>query len=271
MRKIMICVAPVSAKEHDINPLAIAEDVYASYLEGAAIVHLHVRDIWGRLTDDLSVLETTVREIKKRCDIIIEISTGGVSDLTIKQRVAPCRPGWVDMNSLNIGSVNLGEAVYQNSPADVRYCLQEIRKNRKIPDTELFEVGMAATLRGLSDCYGMPKPMLVSLVVGHPGEMPATEAGLNHLIQGMYDNFKEGEFIWNFTQAYRKDWKLLEKALKLGAGGIRIGFEDSDYLRPDTRVNSNAPLVAKVAKIIRNQGMDIMGIQECRHILGITG
>ena len=114
MKKIMISVAPVAATDILINPRAIARDVYECYKNGASMVHLHCRDLNGNLTPDLSLLEETVAYIREMCDIVVEISTGGVSNLTIEERVQPCYPSWVEANSLNVGSVNLGTSVYQN-------------------------------------------------------------------------------------------------------------------------------------------------------------
>ena len=56
----------------------------------------------GNLTPDLSLLEETVAYIREMCDIVVEISTGGVSNLTIEERVQPCYPSWVEANSLNV-------------------------------------------------------------------------------------------------------------------------------------------------------------------------
>ena len=47
MKKIMISVAPVAATDILINPRAIARDVYECYKHGAAMVHLHCRDLNG--------------------------------------------------------------------------------------------------------------------------------------------------------------------------------------------------------------------------------
>lgn len=52
------------------------------------------RDLNGNLTPDLSLLEETVAYIREMCDIVVEISTGGVSNLTIEERVQPCYPSW---------------------------------------------------------------------------------------------------------------------------------------------------------------------------------
>ena len=95
MKKIMISVAPVAATDILINPRAIARDVYECYKNGASMVHLHCRDLNGNLTPDLSLLEETVAYIREMCDIVVEISTGGVSNLTIEERVQQpeCRRG----------------------------------------------------------------------------------------------------------------------------------------------------------------------------------
>ena len=84
MKKVMISVAPVAATDPLINPRAIARDVIECWKNGAAMVHLHVRDLCGRLTPDLSLLEETVDYIRAESDIIVEVSTGGVSGLTIE-------------------------------------------------------------------------------------------------------------------------------------------------------------------------------------------
>lgn len=269
MRKIMISVAPVAATDPLINPRAIARDVYDCYKNGASMVHLHCRDLNGNLTPDLSLLEETVRYIRQDSDIVVEISTGGVSDLSIEQRCQPCYPDWVECNSLNVGSVNLGEAVYQNPIRDVRYCVQKILENKKVPETELFEVGMASTLRELDEMFHIPRPLLIALVFGHPGEMPATVAGLNHMIEGLYDNFRREDVLWGYTEAHRTDWEMVKVALDKGATSVRIGFEDSDYLQPGVRVDTNAQLIAQAADIIKSKGMLPMTPAEVRTMLGI--
>ncbi|MEG1720184.1 MAG: 3-keto-5-aminohexanoate cleavage protein, partial [Pseudoflavonifractor sp.] len=45
MKKVMISVAPVAATDALINPRAIARDVTDCYRNGAAMVHLHARDV----------------------------------------------------------------------------------------------------------------------------------------------------------------------------------------------------------------------------------
>lgn len=269
MRKVMISVAPVSATDTYIDPKKIADDVYECYKAGASMVHLHVRDRQGRLTPNLDLLEETVMLIKEKCDIVIEISTGGVSNLTIEERCAPCYPDYVEANSLNVGSVNLGSAVYQNPIEDVRYCVEKIIENDKRPEIEVFELGMINTVKELDDEYHFVKPILFALVFGHGGEMPATPSALKHMKEYLYECFDEESVKWGYTQAHRKDWDMMRLALKEGASSIRIGFEDSDYISPNVRVDNNAELIKKAVELVKEEGCAPMSPEEVRRMMNI--
>ena len=270
MKKIMLSVAPVAATDILINPRAIARDVYECYQNGAAMVHLHCRDLNGRLTPDLSLLEETVDYIRELCDIVVEISTGGVSELTIEERCQPCYPAWVEANSLNVGSVNLGTAVYQNPIRDVEYCVQRILENKKVPEIEVFELGMIHTVRELDDKFHFASPILFALVFGHGGEMPATVPALRHMIDALGESFPgRDDIIWGYTQAHREDWEMVTPALAMGASTVRIGFEDSDLIAPGVHVDNNAVLIAEAADIVKSKGMLPMTPGEARAMLGI--
>lgn len=271
MEKVIVSVAPVSAAEKQNNPQAIAQDVVACWRAGAGMVHLHCRDAGGALTPDLTHLQKTVALIREQCPIVIEISTGGVSDLTIEQRCTPCAPAWVECNSLNVGSVNLGEAVYANPIADVRYCVEQILAHQKTPEIEVFEIGMINTVRELALQYALPRPVFFALVLGHHGAMPATEPALALMLQGLRDNFPSpADTLWGITHAHREDWKLIEAALDRGAKAVRIGFEDSDCLAPGVRAAANAPMVEALVQLLHKKGMAPATPQETRAMLGIA-
>ncbi len=270
MDKVILCVAPVSAEPHEINPEEIAEDVYDCYQKGASMVHLHVRDKNAGLTEDLSLLKETVDRIRDKCDIIVEISTGGVSNLTIEQRCKPCYADFTEAVSLNVGSVNLGKNVYQNPIDDVRFCVQELLRCGKFPETELFELGMVHTLAGLYKEFEFPKTMLLALVFGHEGELPATPEALKHMVSYVKECFPDKEkLIWGYTHAHRKDFEMMRYALEYGAGSLRVGFEDSDYIENGVRVVSNGPIVERAAEIIRECGKSVATAGEARAILEI--
>ena len=241
--KVLVNVAPVSAEDKVIIPEKIAEDVYKCYKAGAAMVHLHVRDREGRLTPG---------------------STGGVSDLNIRERCAPLYSELVEACSLNVGSTNLGKAVYCNPIDDVEYCIREILKQKKTPEVETFEIGHTWTMARLMEKYDFADPVLFSVVLGHEGEAPATPQALAAMIQMIPSNA-----VWGITQAHRKDFSLLAGALGMGARTVRIGFEDSNYLDTQTQVTSNAPLVEKTVKLLRAMDKEPMLPDEARELFRI--
>lgn len=271
MDKVILSVAPVSAAPHKIIPSEIADDVFECYKQGAAMVHLHVRDENAALTPDTSLVAETVRLIREKCDIIVEISTGGVSNLTIKERCAPIYEPFTEAVSLNVGSVNLGKSVYQNPIDDVKYCVKELIAHGKFPETELFELGMVHTMAKLAEEFDFPTPILFALVFGHEGELPATENALKHMVSYVKECFEgRNDIIWGYTQANRKDWDMMRYALNYGAGSLRVGFEDSDHLDPETKVAKNSIIVKKAAELVRECGKEPATAKEARRILKIS-
>lgn len=229
------------------------------------MVHLHVRDREGNLTPDMTLLEETLRLIRKDSDIIIEVSTGGVSNLNIKERCMPLYSDLVEACSLNVGSTNLGKAVYANPIDDVEYCVQEILKQKKTPEVETFEIGHSWTMKKLMEKYQFVEPVLFSIVLGHEGEAPATPQALATMIQMIPE-----KAVWGITHANRTDFSLLAGALGMGAKTVRIGFEDSRHLDENTVVDSNALLVEKTVKLIHAMDKEIMTPAEAREYFKIN-
>ena len=270
MKNIIISVAPVPADETFIEPRKIADDVIACSRAGAGMVHLHVRDRNGRLTTDLTLLEETVRYIRSECDIVIQVSTGGVSKLTIQERCTPVFADWVESNSLNVGSVNLGDHVYINPIKEVKYCVEQILNNRKTPEIEVFEIGMIKTAMDLSMKYEFTDPILFNIVLGHIGAAPATVRTLKSMLEALDEFFPEKErTLWGITHAHRTDFQLLKAALDLGASTVRIGFEDSRYLSRKTVADTNLQLVEAAADLVKELGMRPASPEEIRVMLNI--
>lgn len=265
--KIIVSVAAVAATDTNINPRKIADDVIACAKAGAAMVHLHVRDYNGQLTDDLSVIKETIDMIKAESDIIIQISTGGVSNMTIEQRCAPLTLKEVEATSLNVGSVNLGKAVYCNPIDDVKYCVGRILEADITPEVEVFELGMIHTTEKLRKEFSFKSPLLYAVVLGHEGEAPGEPKALSAMVNYLPEN---KDTIWGITHANRRNFGLIAQALGMGASVVRIGFEDSKYIDDNNMAETNLPLVEKTVALIK--AMDKMPAtpDEARKILNIA-
>ena len=75
--------------------------------------------------------------------------------------------------------------------------------------------------------------------------------------------------LWGITEAHRQHFELVKTALDLGASTVRIGFEDSNYLRPGVQVDNNAVMVAELTDILHRKGMAPMTPDEARAMLRI--
>nr|WP_122013194.1 3-keto-5-aminohexanoate cleavage protein [Maliibacterium massiliense] len=265
MRKIVLSVAPICAASTRVIPQEVAAEVDACHSAGASMVHLHVRNRQGALTPALEDFAETIADIRSRGDIVIQASTGGVSQMSIQQRCAPLALDAVETVSLNVGSVNLGEAVYQNPAADVRWCVDAIRSARKFPEVEVFELGMIESICQLHRARPIAGKLLLNIVLGHAGAAPGTVQALCAM-QG----FLPQEAIWGVTHAGRQGFDVLACAVAMGACLVRIGFEDSPYLDAGVKADGNAQIVARMAQIIRAMGHEVATPAEARAIFGIA-
>ena len=269
MRKVILSVAPVAGSDSVCQPDAVAEDILRCGRLGAAQMHIHARDPRNRLTGDTSYIRRTMELVRARSDMLIEVSTGGVSDLTIEERCRPCLEPLVELTSLNVGSVNLGRLPYINQIDDVRYCVRQTCANHKHPEGEMFEIGHIYTLRDLDEEFHLPRPLMISLVLGFQGAMPASASALRHMVAACQEAFPEGGYFWGLIQAGRQDWDLMGLALDMGAAILRVGFEDSPWLAPGQRATSNAELVEAAVRMLERHGAEPMTPAEARELLGI--
>lgn len=269
MRKIIITVAPVAAalKEGVKNPLRpeeIAAEVAACAEEGASMVHLHVRDEKGKLTGNLSNFAKTIELIKARTDIIIQGSTGGVSELTPEERCIALNDPRVEVASLNMGSVNFDEGVYINTFPEIRYWAGRMRARGVQPEMEIFEAGMVHNAFLLAEEGVLEPPFVFAFSLGFRGALPANPYSL-FFLRGLVPS---GSF-WGFIHQGMQDMSLLAAAVGMGAAFIRVGFEDGFHLAPGRVARSNAELVAQAARMIRAMGLEVATPVEARAMLGL--
>lgn len=265
MGKVIISLAPVAADSTIVDPKIVADEAIKASRCGASIVHLHVREKNGQLTDDLTCFEETINIIKSETSMIIQASTGGISEMTIQQRCAPLRCQSVEMASLNVGSVNLAGTIYKNHPNDVEWCAKEIVKNNVMPEFEVFELGMINNILELDKIIQFKRPMLFNIVLGHTG---STQANIETLIAMRH--FIPTGALWAITDYGRRDFSVIAAAIAMGANEVRIGYEDSRYLTQDQLAENNIVLVEKVKKIITSMDKEVATIPQAREILGLV-
>lgn len=262
MRKIIISLAPVEAGK-PIDKKALVKDVARSVGAGAAMCHLHCREAAGMLTADTTELWDTFDRILAETDVVLQASTGGISDMNIEERCLPLRYERVESASLNGGTTNLGEAAYINTLADIRYCAGEVYDRKIIPEIEVFDIGMIYNIRRTQTETNYRSPLLYNLVFGHRGGMQPDRQCLTAFL-----NAVPSDAMWGVTHYGRDNWEFLAAAVALGASVVRIGFEDSRYLGPGREAVSNYEEVEKLAALIRAMDLETATPKEARTILG---
>ena len=263
MKKVIISLAPIAAGT-PVHAETLAMDVKKSVLAGAAMCHLHCRKENGELTPDITYMQECFECILSKTDVLVQASTGGVSNMNIKERCNPLNYSRVESSSLNGGTTNLGDSVYINSYNDIRYCAKISYEKRIIPEVEVFDIGMIHTVEAISKEIPFRFPILYNLVFGHKGGMQASIDSLN-----AFRSFIPPTANWGVTHYGRDNWHFLAAAIAMGASVVRIGFEDSSYLNKEKHASFNYELVEKLAALIRSMDFAPATPNEARRIMGV--
>lgn len=263
-QKVIISLAPVCAGT-PVDANALALDVEKSVSLGAAMCHLHCRKPDGSLTEDISYMITCFEQILAKTDVIVQASTGGVSDMNIEQRCYPLNYDKVESASLNGGSTNLGESLYVNTFDDIRYCAKTAYEKNILPEIEVFDIGMIHNILSTKTEVSYRDPILFNLVFGHKGGMQPT---IESLIA--FRSFIPSDAKWGVTHFGRDNWHFIAAAIAMGASVVRIGFEDSAHLAPGHTAVSNYQIVEKLAELIRAMDFEPATPDEAREILQIS-
>jgi 3-keto-5-aminohexanoate cleavage enzyme len=288
--KLMIIVAPGAppselAKHPELprTPQQLADAVIEAQAAGACIAHLHVVDEAGNATFDLKCFNKTLDLIRRKCDILIEGSTGGVAELTVEQRCVALDAD-IEMASLNPGSCNHAwgkipdahivrglsgplppslAGVYINSPSDIDFWVNRMKDRGIRPTPAIFEVGFIEnTVKYIRD-GAIPAPVLFNLVMGLPGAMPCTANNLLFEVNSLPPGS-----LWQATGYQHFSLQAGAWAAMLG-GAARVGFEDYVYYEPHKLARSNAQFVERIARIAQEIGRPIATTDDARAMLQI--
>ncbi|HJA67937.1 MAG TPA: 3-keto-5-aminohexanoate cleavage protein [Candidatus Mediterraneibacter cottocaccae] len=262
-KKVIISVAPVQAGT-PVKAEILAEDVAKCMKAGASMCHLHCRKPDGSLTPDISYFSECFDQILKRTDIVVQASTGGVSDMNIEERCRPLAYNRTESASLNGGTTNLGEGVYINSFDDIRYCAKAVYEKGIIPEIEVFDIGMINNIMTTTEEVSYRNPIIFNLVFGHKGGMQPDMKSL-----AAFRSFIPAGALWGVTHFGRNNWNFLAAAVAMGASIVRIGFEDSCFLTENENAEYNWQLVEKLASLIRAMDFEPASPEEARTIMGI--
>lgn len=268
MQKLIITAALVGAEvtredtpHLPLTPKEIGEAAANAYRAGAAIAHIHVRDAEGKPSQDREIYREAIAEIRRRCNIIIQVSTGGAVGMTAEERIQPIelQP---EMATLTTGTVNFGEGVFCNPPEWIRQFARKMKHHGVRPEFEIFDTGMIpAALRLVKE--GLVEGHLhFDFVMGVPGGIPADPRHLLLLV----DQLPPGA-TWSVAGVGRHQLPLSAWAITLG-GHVRVGLEDNRYYRKG-ELATNEQLVARVSRLAAELQRPVATPDDARAMLGL--
>ena len=274
MRKIIVTVAPVchvgkpipEGCKNPLTPEEITEDVLNCYRAGARQVHLHTRDLKRHPTFELDVFSQTIHAIREHSDMIIQGSTGGLSDLSLADRCVSLNVPEVEIASLNMGSVNFGETVYINTMPDLRYWAKRQQEANVVPEMELFDLSHVECCTRLADEGVIRRPLHYNFCGGPGGSSNLSATGRN---LALLCALTEPGTSWGINHDSMKDFSILACAIGMGANAVRVGFEDSFYYAEGKLARTNAELVERLVTLIRAMGCEPATPAEAREMLEI--
>jgi 3-keto-5-aminohexanoate cleavage enzyme len=251
------------------QPDEIAASTYDCYNEGAAIAHIHARNPDGTTTGSADVFRDIHEKIRAKCNIILQDSTGGGSNLTIEQRTE-CLEAYPEMASLNMGTMvrTIGEAAgttFMNTRKDIEGFINRMKQFGVKPEMEVYSLSMFREVRNVIEKGLAEKPYVVNLILGmaYQGALEA-----DHRLLITYLDYIPPDCYFNTLGVSTIQTSLATMGMIFG-GNARVGLEDNLYYRRGELAKSNAQLVARVVRIARELGKEPATPEEARKILGL--
>ena len=213
--------------------------------------------------------------------------------MSIEERLAGPVRMRPEMCSLNLGSMNFGlfpvadrikqfrydwepgyleatrSGIFRNTFADIERILQTMGALGTRFEFECYDVGHLYTLAHFLDRGLVQPPVFVQTVFGVLGGIGTDPEDLLHM-RRTADRLLGKEYVWSILGAGRHQMNLVTMGAIMG-GNVRTGLEDSVYLGRGELAKSNADLVAKVVRILRELSLEPATPDEAREILRLKG
>ena len=287
--------SPTMSPYLPINSKQIAQQAIDAARAGASVVHIHARDnADGRPSAKLEDFEEIVDTIRGADDdVIICITTGGGLGMTMEERTRVVPHLKPELASLNCGSINWGlfplakrytdwkydwekpfyentrGMIFPNTFEDIEAALALFKANGALPEFECYDVGHLYNLKFMQDTGHLYGKLYIQFVLGINGALGAAPYDLMMMKQTADRLFGEEGYIFSAVGAGRAEFPICTQSLFLG-GNVRVGLEDNLFLSKGVFAESNAQLVEKMVRIMKEFSYEPMTPAEARQMLGLN-
>jgi uncharacterized protein (DUF849 family) len=286
---------PTMSPNLPVTPSEIADAAIAASEAGAAILHLHARDPeTGMPSGDVGLFRQFLPRIKQSSDAILNVTTGGSSQMTVEDRVAAPFELSPEMCSLNMGTMNFGlfpmaERFTQWKHAWEKPFLENtrhtfFRNTFGDIDTILSRLGDEQGTRFEFECYDIghinsvayylrqgriKPPVFLQFVMGILGGADASADTLMHM-KTTADRLLGDQYRFSVLAGGRHQMPLGTMGAVLG-GNVRVGLEDSLTIARGELAESNAQQVQKIRRIVEELGLSVATPGDVREALALKG
>ncbi len=256
------------------TPEEYAAEAKRAYEAGAAVVHIHARTPDGAPSYNVQDYQNIYDAVTAACPIIINFSTGAIN-ITTEQKTAHIKAIKPAIGALNMGSMNYAkyhekkkafvfEFVFSNPFSEITAIVKAMNEVGTKPEMECFDTGHIGNAYPLIDMGLLQPPYQFSLIMGVLGGIAPTTANLLKMVDMLPPHSD-----WETIAISHDQWRLIAAAISIG-GNVRVGLEDNFYLAPGEMAGSNGDLVAKAARMVRDQGRAVATVEQCRERLRLV-
>lgn len=300
-RKVIIsCAITGSIHTPSMSPYlpVTAEEIANSAVEaaeaGAAIIHLHARDPEnGRPSQDPALFKPILQSIKQRSDAVLNLTTGGSTEMTIEERLRPATIFKPEVASLNMGTMNFGlypmlgrfkefkhdweepylegsrDRMFRNTFGDIENILSSCAENDTRFEVECYDIGHLYTMAHFADRGLIKPPFFIQSVFGILGGIGAHQEDVLHM-RRTADRLFGDQYEWSVLGAGRNQLTIAALSASMG-GNVRVGLEDSLWLGPGQLAESNAAQVRAARAMLEAMGLAIATPADAREMLALKG
>ena len=277
-----------------ITPEQIANEAVAAAEAGAATVHLHARDPkTGEPTMNLDLFELFCKEVNDRSDVVICITTGGAPTMSPEERMVAVKKFKPELASINMGSINFGlfpamekikeykwdweepylekskDNVFKNTFYDQERIFKIMQDSGTKPEMECYDIAHLYNTAYWADKGVINPPFWLQLIFGIMGGIQPSVENLVFM-KNTADKLFGNDYIWSTLSAGRYEFNLCTVSAIMG-GNVRIGMEDNLYLGKGQLAKSNAEMVEKMIRILKELDFEPASVAETRKLLKLKG
>jgi len=259
-----------------VTPQEIAADAVKAAKAGAAIVHVHVRDVKTKqFSRDLNLYKETARLIRESgVNVVLNFTAGMGADfvpdkdnpncggpgsdmISPRERVRHILEIKPEISTLDCGSMNYSASVYVASMDMLRETAKYLLEAGVKAEVEVFELGHIWQAKQLIKEGVLAADSIFQVCMGVPYAAEATPQNMLAMVNALPAGAK-----WSSFALGRMEMPWVAMSV-LHGGNVRVGLEDNIYA-------SNETLVNNAREIIERMGARVVGPDEARVIFGLA-